>query len=61
MVSSVSDFVSSSKSEIRVRPRDPVVSVLGCLIVTDVSGDVVQGGDFLTRSLVVTLRGIATA
>lgn len=51
MVSSASDFVRSSKSEIRVRPRDPAVSVLGRLIVTVVSGDVVHGGDFRTRSL----------
>jgi hypothetical protein len=43
--------VRSSKSEIRVRPRVPAVSVLGRLMVTDVSSDVVHGGDFRTRSL----------
>jgi hypothetical protein len=62
MVSSVIDFVRSSKSEIRVRPREPAVSVLGRLIVTVVSSDEVQGGDFRTRELVVTasVRGEET-
>ena len=54
----------SSKSEIRVRPRDPAVSVLGCLMVTVVSADVVCGGDFRIRSLpvvaTVRLGGVVT-
>ena len=54
-----SDFVRSSKSEIHVRLRDPAVSVLGRLMVTLVSADVVRGGDFRTRSLAAA-RGIVT-
>jgi hypothetical protein len=56
--SSASDFVSASKSEIRVRPREPAVSVLGRLMVTAASSDVVQGGDFRTRSFAPG-RGLA--
>jgi hypothetical protein len=59
MVSSARDFVRSSKSEIRVRPRVPAGSVLGRLMVTLVSSDVVRGGDFQTRSL-ETVRAVAT-
>jgi hypothetical protein len=36
------------------------VSVLGRLMVTVVSADVVRGGDFRTRSLAATVRGVAT-
>ena len=60
MVSSASDLVRLSKSEIRVQSRDPAVSVLGHLMVTVVSSDVVQGGDFLTRLLIAT-GGVVTA
>ena len=56
--SSASDFVSASKSEIRVRPREPAVSVLGRFMVTAASSDVVQGGDFRTRSFAAG-RGLA--
>ena len=58
MVSSATDLVSSSKSEIRVRPRDPAVSLFGRLIVTVVSTDVVHGGVFRIRSLAATPRGM---
>jgi hypothetical protein len=51
MVSSASDFVRSSKSDMRVRPRDPAVSVFGRLMVTVDSPEVVRGGDFRIRSL----------
>jgi hypothetical protein len=60
MVSSVSDFVRSSKSEILVRPRDPVVSVFGRLIVTVFSSSDVQGGVFRTREFVATVGGVVT-
>ena len=60
IVSSASDFVRSSKSDIRVRPREPAVSVFGCLMVTVVSSDVVLGGDFRTHSLAATVIGVVT-
>ena len=60
MASSVSDFVRLSKSEIHIRPRVPAVSVLGLLMITVVSADVVDGGDFRTCSLVETFRGVLT-
>lgn len=42
----------------RVRPRDPAVSVLGRLMVTVVSSEVVQGGVFRIRSLAATVGGV---
>ena len=45
----------------RVRPREPAVSVLGRFMVTAVSADVVAGGVFLTRSLAETVvSGVVT-
>lgn len=60
MVSSAIDFVRLSKSKIWVWPQDPVLSVLGCLMVTVVSADVVDGGVFRTHSLAATVRGFVT-
>jgi hypothetical protein len=57
MVPSIRVLAKGLKSEVRTRPRDPVLVVFAYLVRTVVAADAVAGGSFRIFSLVEAVEG----